>query len=41
MDEKSNERTSYKVTVPEIVVEEMTSRTVLKVTHEGCLGGTI
>lgn len=29
---------SCEVAVPEVVLEEMTSRTVLKVTQEGCQG---
>ena len=37
-EKKSIERISCEVTVPEVVLEEMTSRTVLKVTQEGCQG---
>ena len=38
VDEKSTERISYEATALEVILEEMTlSRTVLKVTQEGCL----
>lgn len=38
VDEKSIERVSCGVTAPEVALEEMASRTVLKVTQERCLG---
>lgn len=41
VDEKNIEKMSCKVTVPEVVLEEMTSRIVLKVTWKWCLGRTI